>query len=65
LFNQLQSQGAWTMLKPPKDEGERITARVKIAGTMDKLQGAVRSEVGADRIQLAAGPGTDGGGKRT
>jgi hypothetical protein len=58
LFNRMQSEGAWAMLKPPKDEGERITVRVRVAGTMDELQTAIRSELGADRIPLESGPGT-------
>lgn len=52
------------MLKPPKNEAERITVRVQVAGTMDELQAAIRNELGADRIPLEPGHGTVGGDAR-
>ena len=51
LFNEIASVGGQATLGP-SDEGRAMITRVQIGGLRDRLQTAVREELGADRIDL-------------
>jgi hypothetical protein len=55
-FNQLEGILARSSLIRPGDEGERSVVRVNIGDAADALQSAIRRELGADDITLAARP---------
>jgi hypothetical protein len=50
LFNELQAVGAQETFSRRDDDG--LIARLRIGEVMDKLEAAVRHELGADRIRL-------------
>jgi hypothetical protein len=52
LFNALQGEALRAMMPPPKDESERLVARMRVAGAFDELETAIRRELGADVIPL-------------
>jgi hypothetical protein len=60
LFNRLGGEAGRAMLNPRRDEGVRLVTRMAMAGALDKLEGAVRRELGTDRILLDAGTAADG-----
>jgi len=49
LFNQLQSGMAQRSLVQVRDEGERIQHRMWVAGAVERLEAAIRREMGGDR----------------
>ena len=59
LFNRLQGEALnITLTAPPRHERDRLVARMRVAGTLDELQVAIRRELGADAISLDAGTAT-------
>ena len=60
LFNRLGGEAGRAMLNPRRDEGVRLVTRVAVAGTLDKLESAIRRELGTDRIPLDARTAADG-----
>src|SRR6266545_8350407 len=52
LFNRMQAEALDPMLKPIRHEGDRTAVRVRVAGTLEELQAAIRQELGADDIRL-------------
>jgi hypothetical protein len=59
LFNRLQSEAAQATLNPQRNEGLRMVARVRVGGTLEELEAAIRRELGTDRILLEGGTATD------
>ncbi len=59
LFNRLQGEALnVTLTARPRHEGDRLVARMRVAGALDELQAAIRRELGADAISLDAGTAT-------
>lgn len=51
LFGRMQAEMSWAVLFGREaDEGERIAARVRVGGLVDKLEAQVRKELGADAL---------------
>jgi hypothetical protein len=58
LFNQMTGEIGRLSLNAERLDPDmlRMRARVVVGGIMDQLEAAIRRELGADRIQLDAGP---------
>jgi hypothetical protein len=55
LFNRLQGEAMNSLLiTRPRHEGDRLVARMRVGRALDELQAAIRRELGADTIPLAA-----------
>jgi hypothetical protein len=54
LFNKLQGVALMTTLVRPKNEGERIAARLAVLDAFNALEAQVRKEMGADEIEPKA-----------
>jgi hypothetical protein len=61
LFNRMEGEAAMAVLRPQRPEGDRIVARVRVAGVVGDLEAAVRGELGTDKIMLEprTPPGAD------
>ncbi len=51
LFNQFQGQALTTTLIRPKDEGQRLVARLQVGKAFDAFEAQVRREMGTDKIE--------------
>jgi hypothetical protein len=64
LFTRLQAEASNSLfITPPRHEGDRLVARVRVGRALDELQAAIRRELGADTLSLAgeaAGDATAG-----
>jgi hypothetical protein len=57
LFTRLQAEASTSLfITPPRHEGDRLVARVRVGRVLDELQAAIRGELGADSISLASEP---------
>ena len=48
LFNAVQAKMFRTGVRPLRDEGQRVTARIRVGEAVDELRKAIREETGAD-----------------
>jgi hypothetical protein len=53
LFDRLQAEASTSLfITPPRHEGDRLVARVRVGRALDELQAAIRGELGADTTSL-------------